>query len=78
MGRNSGHGGGEERYRCSVVGSGKSPGMVVVAVHVHLGRDHPCCSSRQGHPGNQDHGTHSAHSFQRCAEDQTSKRRCVG
>jgi len=77
MGWNSSHGEGEERYTCSVVGNGKSPRMVAVAVHGHLERDHPRCSCRQGHPDNQNHGTHSAHSFQRCAGDQTLKRCCV-
>ena len=78
MGRNSSHGEGEERYRCSAVGNGKSPGKAAVAVHGYLERDHPCCSFRQGHLDNQNHDTHSAHSFQRCAGDQTSKRCCVG
>jgi len=77
MGWNSSHGEAEERYRGSVVGNGENPGMVVVAVHGHLERDYPCCSSHQDYLDNQDHDTHSAHSFQRCAGDRASKGYCA-
>ena len=73
MGRNWSHGEREGKHRCSVVGNGKSPGIVVVAVHGHLERDYPSRSSHEDHPDNQDQGTHSAHSFQRCAGDRTPK-----
>ena len=72
MGWNSSYGEGEGRYRRSV-GNGESLEMIAVAVH-----GHPCHSSRQDYPDNQDHDTRSAHSFQRCVGDRTSKRCCVG
>lgn len=80
MGRNWTHGEREGRQRRSVVGSGKSPGMVAVAVHEHLERDHPRHSSHEGHPDNQGRGSRSAHSFQRCAGGRRSKMNsgCVG
>ena len=73
MGRNLSHGEKEGRYKRSVVGNGKSLGMVVVAVHGHLERGHPFRSSRRDYPDNRDCGTHFVHPSQRCAEDQTSK-----
>ena len=76
--KNSSYGEREEVGRHSVVGIGKSPGMVVVAVHGDLERDHPFRSSHEDHPDNQGHDIHSAHSFQRCAGDQTSSWYCVG
>lgn len=76
MERNWSHGERKGKRRWSVAGSGKSPGMVVVAVHGHLERDHPSRSSHEDHPDNQDQGTHCAHSFQRCAGDRASRKSC--
>ena len=78
MGWNSSRGEGEQRYKCSVAGNGESPGMIAVAVHGHLERSRPCCSSHQDRLDNRSHDTRSAYSFRRCAGDRTSKRCCVG
>ena len=74
--KNSSYGERKGVGRCSVVGIGKSPGTVVVAVHGDLERNHPFRSSHEDHPDNQDHDIHSAHSFQRCAGDLASKDWC--